>query len=388
MSTLAEGQFGTGALQDVPDSRDKLFSAVTPFPWEIGFDIELLLGYRKTVSYDDFFGVRGRDGWGVERYKEIVKICKEKNIKPFLIPTKNQGGSSSCVGQADAYYLSVLNMIETGEWVEFSARDVYAYISSGHGKGASIRDAMNLNKKRGVGLEELVPSYNIVDGEVEPMSETQYLIKPEVSVALDTIRDKYKAENYRTLPLDPTEKLESMAWACLLNFGCYTGVSGEDNGTWRKEWPQPPKRRQWGHALFAGKVGLASNGEKYIGIKNSWGDSVGIKGWQKLGKVYFFAQLTDLADSVYNPWTIIDLPNNHNQTVMKIIDNTLYQLVESPGGFALGLDGKLIIDDLASILASWQVRNAGNTTGKTATCSLADWNSVPHINLKRELLPK
>jgi len=69
---------------------------------------------------------------------------------------------------------------------------------------------------------------------------------------------------------------------------------------------------------------------------------------------------------------------------MTIKENHLYQLVQGHGGFALGLGGKLIIDDTAKILASFQVRNNGDTKGKCMALTLKDWDSVPHINLKGE----
>lgn len=76
---------------------------------------------------------------------------------------------------------------------------------------------------------------------------------------------------------------------------------------------------------------------------------------------------------------------NTPQTMI-VRENHLYQLVEAPGGFALGLNGKLVIDDLAKILASFTVRNNGNTDGKTVSIKLADWNSVQHQNLKGEII--
>jgi len=71
-------------------------------------------------------------------------------------------------------------------------------------------------------------------------------------------------------------------------------------------------------------------------------------------------------------------------TSMTVQDNVLYQLVEGLGGFALGLDGRLIIDDVAKILASWEVRNNGDTKGMTKAVRQSDWNSVQHVNLKGE----
>lgn len=73
-------------------------------------------------------------------------------------------------------------------------------------------------------------------------------------------------------------------------------------------------------------------------------------------------------------------------TFMTVQDNVLYQLVEGLGGFALGLDGRLIIDDVAKILASWQVRNNGDTKGMTKAVRQADWDSVVHCDLKGNII--
>jgi len=68
---------------------------------------------------------------------------------------------------------------------------------------------------------------------------------------------------------------------------------------------------------------------------------------------------------------------------MKQLKNgTLYQLVEGEGGFAVAIDNALFIDDLAKILATWEVRNKGK--GKTDTLTLEEWNNYEHYNLKRE----
>jgi len=69
---------------------------------------------------------------------------------------------------------------------------------------------------------------------------------------------------------------------------------------------------------------------------------------------------------------------------MKLKENHLYQLVEGHGGFGLAVGGKLIVDDLAKILASFIVRNGGDTKGKTIAIGQTDWDSTPHYNLKME----
>lgn len=65
-------------------------------------------------------------------------------------------------------------------------------------------------------------------------------------------------------------------------------------------------------------------------------------------------------------------------------NNTLVQLVEGEGGFGLFLEGKLMVDDLAKILASWLVRNNGVLTNKVRAVTKEVWDSFPKINLKKE----
>jgi len=97
---------------------------------------------------------------------------------------------------------------------------------------------------------------------------------------------------------------------------------------------------------------------------------------KKLSRDYKIGSMLKIVVNVKKP--------NVKKPMLEVKDNVLYQLVEAPGGFALGLGGKLLIDDLGKILASWLVRNAGKTDGKTATATKKEWDSVPHINLKGE----
>lgn len=75
--------------------------------------------------------------------------------------------------------------------------------------------------------------------------------------------------------------------------------------------------------------------------------------------------------------------NNH---MPSIPTNTLVQLVTPPGGFGLVIDNKLYIDDLSKILASWEVRNNGDTTGKVMAITADSWNAYKWYNLKNEPL--
>lgn len=315
---LAEGKFGTGCLPQIEDERDLRYSATGPFDWDLGFDIELLLGFRTTCATEgEFWGLGGREGWGVNRYREIVEECKKRKIARFKIPIKNQGASSSCTGQGLTYYLSVLNFIETGKWVEISARDVYAYIALSGG-GAYLRDALALACDRGIATEELVPCYHrqVVNNRefIDPYSEKEYLVKPEETFAVKAVRNALQSKEFELIKGEVT--MDKMAWAMLMNFGVYFAVDGENNGTWTNEFPQPPTTRKWGHALFGG-VAKKENSENIIGFPNSWG-TVGVNGWQKLKNNYY------LAGAVNSPWTLTDKNNNmaNQNTNAKIIKDT------------------------------------------------------------------
>ena len=67
-----------------------------------------------------------------------------------------------------------------------------------------------------------------------------------------------------------------------------------------------------------------------------------------------------------------------------IKNNTLIQLVSGQGGFGLYLDGKIIIDSLDKILASWLVRTGGNTNGMTKALQQTEWDMFKKVNLKME----
>lgn len=382
---LAEGEHGTGEILQEKDGRDLLLKIDKPFDWELGFSIELLLGYRATCkSEQEFFGHRGRNGWGVDRYREIVEEVKQKGIAPFKIPIKNQGVSASCTGQALGYYVSVLNFIENGVWVEISARDIYAYISLGEGVGAYLRDALKLVCDRGVAPEELVPVYHkeVVNGRefITPYNEKEYLVKPEETEALKIIRRAFQGKHYRLIASNNgRERMEQMAWGNLLGFGCYFAVDGENNGTWTSEYPKPPKERKWGHALYSA---LCENYE--TGFPNSWGN-IGRDGWQRIKEDYF------LAGAVNSPWTLIDkeneIINNKNMDIIKFLkenDKAQVRNVDT-GGYGVIYAGKLMEIKQERAGLYMVDRDARGLIGKGKTISItnAEWEQIKAAGLMK-----
>lgn len=331
---INEEEFGTGCLDTarLVDEKKPIAYSGTPFDWATGFNIRLLLGFRATCeTLEEFFGPRGREGWGYERYKEIKAIVQRDNIPYFNIPPNNQGSSSSCTGQALAKYLTVLNYIETKEWVEISPRDIYAYISLGENQGAYLYDALMLAVDRGVGIEELVPSMVTYDvgGQqiVRPMTEKEILVKPVETEQLEAIRTAMKGLKFSQVTGSGQQLMDNMAWAMLMNFGAYFSVLGTNNGTWGSEYPQPPEHYSWGHALFGGiaELDVKKDNKEFVGTLNSWGNAPGDQGWQKLKLNYFQGFVTAV-------WSYVDKDNQSN-----IMSNKNVKIIKDKNSSAVGL---------------------------------------------------
>lgn len=69
---------------------------------------------------------------------------------------------------------------------------------------------------------------------------------------------------------------------------------------------------------------------------------------------------------------------------LQIPNNTFCQLVEGKGEFALALDGKLIVDSLDKVMASFIVRNNGDIKGKTKALLQEEFDEYEKINLKKQ----
>lgn len=248
--TLVEKRYGTGAIANKLDLRDKKYDKIAyasvPFNWEVGYDIE----------------------------SELQKHLKNPN---FLIPVKHQGVSYSCVGQAAAYYESVQDAFEKGMYVERSARDGYSQIFYPQTGGSTIRDALNLLVKKGVCKEEMMISYE--NGRVP----SELFIRSRKDASPLTIANANTAKGTAYATVKPN--IESIAQAIRDNHGVIFTVAGQNNGTWLSEFPKTPTLFEWSHAVYAGKARLI-NGRKYIGILNSWGTECGNRGWQWIGEDY------------------------------------------------------------------------------------------------------
>lgn len=339
LNSFKEKKLGKGALIDPLDTRDRVYDGLAlgspEVDWEKGYDIEKEIG--------------------------------------FIIPFKNQDGSSSCVGQGWAYYGAVLNAIDTGTYSDFSAKAIYSQIGLPDG-GAYIRDGAKLFVNWGSLLEENVSSYENGNPPSEPFMK-DFSWKND---KMDALAKRFRAQEYRTIVA--CDNMDLFAIAIRDNHGVVGGVKGENNGTWMTNEPKPPVGTQtWGHCLFFGKFGIDKLG-RYIATPNSWGtranDELHPDGWQKLREDYFNSSF------MFNPWTIVDIPNyTLNPGVMAILKNNEKGLItegEGVGRKGIVINGKLreVTKDRVADACWYMLSNKG--FGQTI--STKDFEDLPKDN--------
>lgn len=240
---------GTGAIKSTYDIRDDWYEPIGrgAFDWSQSFDIETLLNTK--------------------------------------LVTKDQGKSSSCGGQAWAYYGEVLEAVATKVYDPQSARWVYSHTFV-PGGGSAGRTNCDFVVNNGYARESDAPSY--LDG--LPPTE-QFMEKvPVLSDNADEERDVSRVASYLQVPID----IDLIAQAVMQNYGAVIMVGAQNNGTWRSAYPAIPVKEEWWHWLYVGKL-KTLNSKKYLGVKNSWGD-IGENGWQWLSE--------DWIKNIHEVWTL------------------------------------------------------------------------------------
>lgn len=245
--------FNPGGIKDRMDNRDWNFGEVgfgtAPFDWNLGYDIEAVLGVK--------------------------------------LPVKDQGSSFSCGGQAWSSYAAVLEAANTNSLEERSAKFFYAQTYQ-QGGGSTGRDNANIFINQGACEETYLPSYQ--NG--VPPSEAFITRGQDISDIdrLNAARDK--GFSYSQVGSD----IDTVAQAIRDNHGIVLGIDGQNNGTWTSAFPLPPTQTEWRHWVYGGGAKVI-NGKKYIKILNSWGTGVGENGWQWLSEDFFTGK------HVWSGWT-------------------------------------------------------------------------------------
>lgn len=259
-----------GAVARRPDSRDypytplEIAEAAAPFDWATGYDVEMEAGFNLTI--------------------------------------KNQGPSGSCGGQAFAAYGQALRAAYAKDPAERSAKFLYSQVYVPvPGGGSSDRDLAKIAIRQGFGLEVDVSSY--MDG--KPPTEA-FMERPQDITG--TARINAAKEKASFAYAFPSFDLDSVAQAAAACYGIVLGLRGSNNGTWGGVQPKPPSyapdgfsNKPWSHYMYAGKPEIF-NGKKGIWAAQSWGEAVGLQGWQFLDEDYFASgSIWGAIVLIYNP---------------------------------------------------------------------------------------
>ncbi|HRY62947.1 MAG TPA: hypothetical protein P5056_04235, partial [Candidatus Paceibacterota bacterium] len=180
------------------------------------------------------------------------------SLKDKIGKIKNQGKSYSCVGQAIAYYVQLLNFLETGKQVEMSARDVYSTIYQPEG-GAYIVDGMKKICNSGCVEEKDAPSY---ENGVAP-SEAFMKNRADITSQESENGMTYLAKKYCTFEKKNVEKLKIAIYE---GTGAVVACDG-NNTCWADGEIEVPEKVNWAHGILM--VGWDDT-KKVFEFVNSW----------------------------------------------------------------------------------------------------------------------
>lgn len=252
------------------------------------------------------------------KWKHIAKSSKPFDWStvtdtPFEIAIKDQSISDSCGGQAGAYLQQILK-----KSLPLSAKSIYSMIWY-LGGGTIMRDVFKRLISYGVNLESTVPSYPATEQNLEDKTWTQN--PNEASI--------YKGLSYAFTGTD----IDSVAQAIRDTGGCILEVQGQNNGSWLSAAPIAPSSKTglWGH-FVCGVEPCIYKGERAIKFVNSWGENVGLGGFQYLTESYFKAGGVVAVGVLYEPTNpVITDPAKKSQAIsitQKLI-SLYYQLLDT-----------------------------------------------------------
>lgn len=232
----------------------------------------------------------------------------------YIGKIKNQNGSGSCVSQATSYYATLLNFIETGKWVELSARDLYSvcFIDP---MGSYVKDNMSKMQNSGIVLEADAESYD----KGNPPSEA--FMRTRDDITLDEIENGKQFMIKKYLTWDNTN-IGLFKQAISQGNGC-VAVAWGNNELWRTQnilLPDVANQMAWRHGIYL--IGWNDETRMFKFI-NSWSENWGDRGYGYLPYDYITRGF------VSNPMTMIDIPNDTYVKLMSQYKNLLQMIIET-----------------------------------------------------------
>lgn len=220
------------------------------------------------------------------QFKEVVSAASPVNWMEKAgyrkFPIFNQNGSGSCVAQTEAKELGIMRWLKDGNYVHFSAADIYQRRSNKPQAGMGAVDARS-SAKEGITLEVLSPSQNMTDATMDAVVIEPY--KHEVGKV-------FAVPNYLELPARDIETVASTIQA-----------TGKGVMVWFyfkiSEWTSQPKVLYpildiqafdtIRHSVTAVDWTL-KDGKKCLVIEDSWGLAAGVNGQRIVDEDFFKAR--------------------------------------------------------------------------------------------------
>jgi len=242
---------GYGWLPDLPDHRDFLYGTM----------------FRVRPSLPSLVDLR--------------RLCSK---------VEDQGGLGSCTANALTGALELLERKDKVSFLDFSRLFIYYNErvighSTKYDSGAMLRDGIKTLAKQGVCSEKKWPYI-----------ESRFIMKPNAACYKEALEHQITSY-HRIMTLDEMRACLAEGFPFVFGFTVYESFESQQVAkTGVVQMPKPDERVVGGHAVLA--VGYNDAKKRFI-VRNSWGDSWGMKGYFTMPYDY----LTDrnLSDDF---WTI------------------------------------------------------------------------------------
>jgi hypothetical protein len=194
-------------------------------------------------------------------------------------PIFNQDGSGSCVAQTMSKLLGILYWLLNQLYVHFSATHIYQRRANKPSGGMAGVDAFNI-ARQGATLEELVPSQNLNDSQMDGTVIPQY--KQDVGKV-------FKIGNYVSLPVKDIDTIASIIQTTSKGVMVWFYFKID-------EWTDAPTVKYANLDLNAGDTARHSvtavdftlyQGKKALIIEDSWGTTAGLNGQRVITEDFF-----------------------------------------------------------------------------------------------------